>query len=102
MQVMQISHHLCTLIHRLLETSITQSCSASPGGFPRKGQEGRTPRPPPDSYIVRHLARVPLFRLGEPRPAQVISNESKNLLAMFLRDGEFYIVSVSHFIAKKA
>ena len=33
---------------------------------------------------------------------QVISNESKNLLAMFLRDGEFYILAVSHFIAKKA
>lgn len=33
---------------------------------------------------------------------QVASNESKNLLAMFLRDGEFYIVTVSHFVAKKA
>lgn len=30
------------------------------------------------------------------------SNESKYLLAMFLRDGEFYIVAVSNFMAKKA
>jgi len=33
---------------------------------------------------------------------QVISNEIKNLLAIFLRDGEFYIVAVSPFLAKKA
>lgn len=50
-----------------------------------------------------YSAHLPLFRLGnESRPMQVIANESKNLLVMFLGEDEFHIATVSHCIAKKA